>query len=132
VKWLRTLVFCVTGVVWFFWLSHEDSGFSSVRLVAALIAFALGLESLARWTKRRPAKRAIWLLRSVIIGALAGAIVGPIAVLLALVKISLHPPLRLDFDLSTMRLLLGQSLTWIAAGGLFGAAGGFLKLSQKG
>jgi len=131
-KWLRRLALCVMAIGLFFWLGFEDRSLSSIIVVAALVAFALGLEGLGRWTEKRPVAGTVWLLRSVLIGIIAGAMVGPIAALLALVKISLHRHAMQEFDLSSMRMILGQSLTWIAAGGLFGAAGGFLKLSRKG
>jgi hypothetical protein len=129
-KWIQRIAWGVTVILWFLWLGYEDRSLSSVTIVAAFIAFTLGLEGLIRWTDKRPAKLIIWMLRSIIIGTIAGAIVGPIAVLLALLKISLHHHSTPDFDLASMRVLLSQSLTWIAAGALFGAAGGFLKLSQ--
>ncbi|OGO17391.1 MAG: hypothetical protein A2Z14_04255 [Chloroflexi bacterium RBG_16_48_8] len=130
-KWLRRIVWGITGIVWFLWLGYEDRSLTSVIAVAALIAFALGLEVLAKWTQKRPVKPTLWLLRCILIGAFAGAIVGPIIVVLAVGKISLHHHPTPDFELAGMRMLMGKSLTWIAAGALFGAAGGFLKLSQK-
>jgi flagellin-like protein len=131
VKWLRRIIWIATGVIWFFWLGYEDKGLSAIIALAVLIAFALGLEGLARWTQKRPTKSTIWLLQSIIMGALAGAVVGPIAVILALVKISLNHPPTPDFELVSIKILVGQSLPWMAAGALFGAAGGFLKLSKK-
>ena len=89
-KWVRRIAWGVTGVLLFLWLGYEDRSLSSVSIVAAFVAFTLGLEGLSRWTDKRPTKLIIWMLRSIIIGAIAGAIVGPIAVLLALLKISLH------------------------------------------
>jgi hypothetical protein len=130
-KWLRRILWIATGVIGFFWLGYEDRGLAAIVALAVLIAFAIGLEGLARWTQRRPTWTTIWLLRSIIMGALAGVVVGPIAVLLALVKISLHHHPSPDFELASIKTLIGQSIPWMAAGALFGAAGGFLKLSQK-
>lgn len=130
-KWLRRVIWIATGVILFFWLGYEDKGLATIVALSVLIAFAIGLEGLARWTQRRPSRPTIWLLRSIIMGALAGAVVGPIAVLLALVKISLHHHSTPDFEFASIKMLVGQSLPWMAAGALFGAAGGFLKLSQK-
>jgi hypothetical protein len=131
VNGLRRIVWVITVVVWFMWFGYEDHGLSSVIAVAALLAFALGLEGFSRWTQKRPATPTTWLLRSIIIGAVAGALVGPITVLIALVKVFIYSQSSPDFDLTSIRIVVGQSLTWIAAGALFGAAGGFLKLSQK-
>jgi hypothetical protein len=131
VKGLRRIIWIATGVIWFFWLGYEDKGPVAIVALAALVAFALGLEGLARWTQKRPTRPTIWLVQSIIMGALAGAVVVPIAVLLALVKISLHRHSASDFELASIKILVGQSIPWMAAGALFGAAGGFLKLSRK-
>jgi hypothetical protein len=121
----------LAGIVWIFWLGYEDQGLTSLIFVAALIAFALGVEGLSRWTESRPTVGLIWLIRSTIVGALTGAVVGPIAVLLALIKISLHSHSTPDFSIEDIRVLVRNSLPWIATGSLFGAAAGFLRLSQK-
>ena len=131
VKWLRRIIWIVTGVIWFFWLGYEDKGLVAIVALAVLVAFALGLEGLTRWAQKRPTRPTIWLLQSIIVGALAGAVVGPIAILLALVKISLHHHPTSDFELASIKILVGQSIPWMAAGALFGAAVGFLKLSRK-
>ena len=131
-KWVRRAAWAVAGIVWILWLGYEDRNLTSLIVVAVLLAFALGVEGLNRWTQSRPTIGMIWLIRSIIIGALAGAAVGPIAVLLALIKISLHSHATLDFSFEDIRALVRNSLPWIAAGSLFGAAVGFLRLSKKG
>jgi hypothetical protein len=130
-KWLRRSVWFLTGLIGLLWLGYEDRGLETLIALSALIAFAIALEVLSRWSHRKPTKPTLWLLRSIIIGAVGGALMGPIAVMLALIKISLHHHLTPDFELVSLRFLVGQSLTWIAAGALFGAAGGFLKLARK-
>jgi hypothetical protein len=130
-KWFRRGAWAVAGIVWIFWLGYEDRNLISLIVVAALVAFALGVEGLNRWTESRPTVGLIWLIRSIIVGALTGAAVGPIAVLLALIKISLHSHPTPDFSVDDIRELVRNSLPWIATGSLFGAAVGFVRLSQK-
>jgi hypothetical protein len=130
-KWLRRITWFLTGLIGLLWLGYEDRGLEALVALSALIALAIALEVLSRWTQKRPTKPTFWLLRSILIGAVAGALMGPIAIILALIKISLHHHLTPDFELVSLRFLVGQSLTWIAAGALFGAAGGFLKLARK-
>jgi hypothetical protein len=131
VKWIRRITWAITGLVCFFWLAYQDQGQSAVVALASLIAFALGMEGLIRWTQKRPSRPTIWLLQSIIVGALAGALVGPIAILLALVKILLYRHSTMGFESSNLDILVGQSIFWMVAGALFGAAGGFLRLSGK-
>lgn len=130
-KWLRRITWFLTGLIGLLWLGYEDRGLESLVALSALIALAIALEVLSRWAQKRPTKPTFWLLRSILMGAVAGALMGPIAIILALIKISLHHHLTPDFELVSLRFLVGQSLTWIAAGALFGAAGGFLKLARK-
>ena len=128
--WIRRGAWALAGIVWIFWLGYEDRGLTVLIIVAALIAFALGVEGLYRWTESRPTVAFIWLIRSIIVGTLTGAVVGPIAILLALIKISLHSHATADFSIVDIQVLVRNSLPWIAAGALFGAAVGFVRLSQ--
>ena len=130
-KWVRRGAWAVAGIVWIFWLGYEDRSLTSLIIVAALIAFALGIEAMNRWTESRPTVGLIWLVRSIIVGGLTGAAVGPIAVLLALIKISLHSHTTPDFSIEDIRVLVRNSMPWIATGSLFGAAVGFVRLSRK-
>jgi hypothetical protein len=131
VKWLRRVTWFLAGFLGLLWLGYEDRGLASLIALSTLVAFGFALEVLFKWANKRPIKPMLWLLRGIIIGSFAGAIIGPIAIVLALMKISLHHHLTPDFELVDLKILVGQSLSWIAAGGLFGAAGGFLKLAQK-
>jgi hypothetical protein len=130
VKWLRRLLWGLLGIVCFFWIGYEDRTLVTIAGVAVLISFTLGLEAFLKWTERRATGRYVWFLRCMLLGAIAGALVGPVSILLALIKVSLYHQAVPDFSISNMRILLVQTPTWIMAGLLFGIAGGFLKLSQ--
>lgn len=130
-NWFRRATWAVVGIASIFWLGYEDRTLTSLTVVAILVAFALGVEGLNRWSQSRPTVGVIWLIRSIVVGALAGAAVGPIAILLALIKISIHHHAAPDFSFEELRALVRNSLPWITAGSLFGAAVGFIRLSQK-
>ena len=129
--WVRRIIWGIAGIVSLFWLGYEDRNLTFPIVAATLIAFALGFELQVKWTQRKAIRSTVWLLRSILIGVFAGAIVSPIIVVLVLVKTILPPHPTTDFELIGMKFLLSQSLTWIAAGALFGAAAGFLRISRK-
>ena len=56
------------------------------------------------------------------LGAISGGFVGPIAVILALVKTSLHQHAQADFSSEDLTLFVERIPIWALAGLLFGAA----------
>jgi hypothetical protein len=130
-KWLRRFSWAVTGIAWFLWIGFEDQGLSTVIFIAALWALVLGVEVFLRWGKHAATSRWRRFLRTTLVGGLAGAGVAPLAMLLALLKISLHGHSTPDFRLGDFQVLLAKISTWMVVGLLAGMGGGFWMLARE-
>ena len=123
-KWTLRTLWALAGLIWFVWLGFEDRGVQAVVIVAAGIALPLGFQLFATWQRLPVHTQAAWMLRSVLSGVSAGILVIPIAIVLALIKISLHQHDVPDFSGMDLQNLLPRTPFWLLAGLLFGAAGG--------
>ncbi len=125
-RWAMRFAWVTAGVGWFFWFAYEDRGFVAVLLVAAAFAAALGLTVQSRlwagWRRRRRAAVA-W---TALVGLGSGASVSLLAVLLMLVKVSLHDHPVPDFTLADLRAVLGRTPVWALGGTMIGASLGVL------
>jgi len=130
-KWpLRTL-WAIAGIIWFFWIGFEDRGIQTVVIVAIGFAVPLGFQLFATWKRFAIHTQVAWMLRSMFSGAIAGIFVSPIAILLVLIKISLHQHDVPDFSGMDLQNLWQRTPFWLLAGMLFGAAGGVWGWHQK-
>jgi hypothetical protein len=117
----RKLVWGFTGLAWFLWLAFEDRNLTAVVILGILIAATAGYEVYWRWEKSQPRMGSDGV-QVIFIGALAGAMVGPIAAILVMVKTALHQHPVADFTAADLHTLIGRVPIWILIGVLLGAA----------
>lgn len=125
-RWVGRFVWAIAGVAWFVWLGYEDRGLSTVMSLSAVLCLALSLTWVARGRSGKKVGRRRWLLESMGIGLLVGALVPPVAVLLILVKISLHAHGTPDFTSGDVGEVIRRLPVWMLAGVLCGEALGLL------
>jgi hypothetical protein len=132
-RWAVRSTWVVTALVWFVWLAYEDRSLGTVIGLSAVICIAFALSAVSRWRGGKAAERRRWLLESMGIGLLTGALVAPVAVLLILIKISLHSHGTPDFTTSDIAQVMNRLPVWSLAGTLCGEALGLLgaRFSQK-
>ena len=121
-RWVVRLVWVVVAPVWFVWIAVEDRRLGPVLLLAALVSSAFAITGLARWRSGRLVGRRRWLVESTGVGLIAGAMVAPIAILLILIKISIHAHGTPDFSLTDIGSVLEREPVWMLAGMLCGEA----------
>jgi len=139
----------LTGLLWFLWLAVEDRSAGGPVIVAAAACLAVGLTVLRRWRLRGAGKtpapalvhslwgrrldeRMVWLAQSTLCGFGAGLVVGPVAALLMLVKVSLHGHPAPDFTGADLVGALMRTPAWALAGLCLGAALGLVCLALIG
>lgn len=125
-KWVVRSAWVVAAPAWFLWLAYEDRNLSTVIGMSAVICAAFGLTWFSKWRGGKLAGRRRWLLESMGIGLLAGTLVAPVAVLLILLKISLHSHGTPDFTTSDIAEVMNRLPVWALAGILCGEALGLL------
>ena len=121
-RWIVRLVWVVVAPAWFVWIAVEDRTLGPVMLLAALVSSAFAITGLARWRSGSPVERRRWLLESTGVGLAAGALVAPIAILLILIKISIHAHGTPDFSPTDIGAVMGRMPVWMLAGMLCGEA----------
>lgn len=130
--WARRVAWGFAGVLWFFWIAYEDQGLIALTIVAVAISFAGGLTVFSRWLGSEHVPRRRWMIRSITVGLVAGALVGPLTALLMLVKLGLHAHPEPDFGPDQFVQALSRSVYWVILGALIGAAFGFLVPENRG
>jgi hypothetical protein len=126
---LRRGAWALAGFLWFLWIGYEDRSLIAVSILAASIAFVLAVEAWMRWIEDVVAgSRKVVL--TMVLGLGAGTAMGPISVVLAALKISLHQHAILDFSIVDIGLLLSRSPYWMVIGLLAGVAAGLLVLAS--
>jgi hypothetical protein len=123
---VRRLAWGTAGLIWFLWIGYEDRGLTPVLILSAVIAFSIGLEVSRRRRIGENQSQAVGIIRGMAIGGLSGALVGPISLLLASVKTSLHQHESSDFRTDDLIMLVGGIPIWALAGLLFGTAASLL------
>ena len=119
------LLALVLGISLLLWFPIEDVSQLSVVLFAALISAWLALRSLL---PVQPGGR-YYLVRYLLVGALAGLAVIPLALLLMALKTGLHSHSAPDFTYEQMQVLLFQTPLWVIVGLLLGLGGSLFRLA---
>ena len=123
-RWMRLLAL-VLGIALLLWFPIEDVSQLSVVLFAALISAWLALRSLL---PVQPGGR-YYLVRYLLVGALAGLAVIPLALLLMALKTGLHSHSAPDFTYEQMQVLLFRTPLWVIVGLLLGLGGSLFRLA---
>ena len=114
IRWAARAAWALAGIMAFFWIGAEDVGLGRVMSLAALLGAGLGLTLIQHGARSRA-----W---SVVAGTLSGTAVPLIAVVLMLVKVSLHAHPNPDFALADFQGALRLTPVWALAGLLAGAS----------
>lgn len=125
-RWVVRFAWAFAAPVWFVWLAYEDRDLGTVMGLSAVICIAFALTAVARWRGGRLTDRRRWLLESMGFGLLTGALVAPVAVVLILVKISLHSHGTPDFSSADIGAVVNRTPIWALAGVLSGEALGLI------
>ena len=120
------LLALVLGIALLLWFPIEDVSQLSVVLFAALISAWLALRSLL---PVQPGGR-YYLVRYLLVGALAGLAVIPLALLLMALKTGLHSHSAPDFTYEQMQVLLFQTPMWVIVGLLIALGGSLFRLAR--
>lgn len=121
----------IAGLLWFVWLGYEDRSVNSVFVLAAALALAGGIQLYRNLSTRlsSAAKSRLWLF--IFSGGLAGLLVSVIAIMLMLVKISLHGHSPPDFSNADLLTALKATPAWFAAGIAIGLGAGLAVKALK-
>jgi ABC-type thiamin/hydroxymethylpyrimidine transport system permease subunit len=125
-RWVVRFAWALAAPAWFVWLAYEDRSLNPVMWLSAIVCVAFALAGIARWRGGKLADRRRWLLELMGIGLLTGALVAPVAVLLILVKISLHSHGTPDFTAGDIAAVMNRAPVWALAGVLSGEALGLI------
>jgi hypothetical protein len=128
-RWVARFAWALTAPAWFVWLAYEDRNLGTVMGLSAAMCVAFALTGVARWRGGKLTDRRRCLLESMGIGLLAGALVAPVAVVLILVKISLHSHGTPDFTSADVGAVMNRAPVWALAGVLSGEALGLIGVS---
>ena len=106
------LAWILTGLMWFVWLGVEDRGVVLVLLLGTSISVSASITGLERWGKGRILSGRLWWTSWLGFG-ISGAIgMGPLALLLISVKVSLHSHELPDFNLSHVLQVIDVWPVW--------------------
>lgn len=128
---IKRIAWTLAGLLWFLWIGYEDQGLTPILILAAAITFPIGLEFYLRHGVKGNHGQVILLIRGMAVGALSGALVGPISLLLASLKTSLHQHGMPDFRTDDLILLIERTPIWAMTGLLFGTAASIFRWSKQ-
>ncbi|MCJ7659847.1 MAG: hypothetical protein MUO67_11915 [Anaerolineales bacterium] len=124
-RWMRLLAL-VLGITLLLWFPVEEISQLSVVLFAALISAWFALRALL---PVQPGER-YYLVRHLLVGALAGLAVAPLAFLLMALKTGLHSHSAPDFTFEQIQVLLFRTPLWVIVGLLLGLGGSLFHLAR--
>lgn len=110
--WPVRLAWLIVGAMWFIWLGVEDRGVGVVLLLGTVISFSASLTGLDRWASRKALSGHGWWLRWILQGVVCAIGIGPMALLLLAIKVSLHSHGIPDFTLASVRQVLVVWPVW--------------------
>ncbi|HLC05203.1 MAG TPA: hypothetical protein VJK02_19385 [Anaerolineales bacterium] len=125
-RWVVRYAWMIAAPTAFFWIAYEDRSPSTVMGLSAIVCAAFAVTAIARWRGGILAERRRWLLETMGVGLATGALVAPVAVVLILVKISLHSHGTPDFTTSDIAQVMNRLPVWALAGVLCGEALGLI------
>jgi hypothetical protein len=114
------------GIVLLLWLPIEDVSEQSVVVFAALVSAWLALRY---WLMVQTGEIRYWR-RHLLVGALTGLLVTPLALFLMALKTGLHGHNTPDFTLEQMQAVLYRTPIWVFVGLLFGLGVALLRLAR--
>jgi hypothetical protein len=114
------------GIALLLWLPIEDVSEQSVVVFAALVSAWLALRY---WLTVQPGEIRYWL-RYLLVGALTGLLVTPLALFLMALKTGLHGHNIPDFTLEQMQAVFYRTPIWVFVGLLFGLGVALLRLAR--
>lgn len=120
------LLALVLGIALLLWFPVEDVSQLSAVLFAALISAWLALRTLL---PVQPGGRN-YLVRHLLVGALAGLAVIPLALFFMALKTGLHSHSAPDFTYEQMQALLFRTPMWVIVGLLLGLGGSLFRLAR--
>ncbi|HSR48984.1 MAG TPA: hypothetical protein VLL77_13460 [Anaerolineales bacterium] len=123
---LSRFAWIAVGLAAFVWLALEDRGLMAVQLLAAGLA---GCGLLTARARRPGGVRGRWW---VVGGVAAGALVGPVAVLLILLKTGAHAHPEPDFTVAEVETVVARFPLWLLVGGIAGGGAALLERSYPG
>jgi hypothetical protein len=124
-RWMR-LPALILGTALLLWYPVEDVSNLSVVVFAFLISAWFALRALL---PVHPDGR-YYLMRHLLVGALAGLAVAPLAILLMALKTGLHSHSAPDFTFEQMLVLLIRTPIWVIVGLLLGLGGSLIRLAR--
>ena len=124
-RWMRLLAL-ILGIALLLWYPVEDVSQLSVVIFAVLISTWFALRALL---PVHPAGR-YYLWHHLLVGALAGLAVAPLAILLMALKTGLHSHSAPDFTFEQMQVLLIRTPIWFIVGLLLGLGGSLIRLAR--
>jgi hypothetical protein len=130
-RWVERGSWFIAGLLWLIWLGYEDRSIRSVLTVAAAISAAIGVTTYRTCIPRIPSTPRARLGLKVISAGFAGGLVGVLAVVLMLVKLSLHNHGAPEFNVGDVLLSLRTVPAWLAAGLISGLAVGLSGLALE-
>lgn len=125
-RWVVRAAWAVAAPAWAVWIAYEDRSLSAVMGLSAIVCAAFAVTAIARWRGGKLTERRRWLLESLGIGLVTGAMVAPGAAVLILMKISLHSHATPDFTSSDIAEVMSRLPVWALAGVLGGEALGLI------
>jgi hypothetical protein len=122
----QKISWAIAGLLSFIWIGVEDRTNRPVIIIAVTLAIAIGLTLYNRMVQdeRSGERSLLWV--TIGVGFISGLLVPIAAVILMLVKTSLHSHVVPDFSVDDVIAVLLRTPVWVISGLMIGAAIGML------